>query len=235
MKNLKIAGIALLFMGFYWVACRQKSTEPSSPEMMQAEHLEIDSVQKIVAQTRQIYKLMNDDTLLKKLADQSKRKKEPFNSLAYRELMSRKTVKPENLISLIHQLNNGDALLPLLLLRNLNDKAYTTIPIEIKANILTDALQQSKTFNVWGLPGPYAEDASKALIVCGASAVPALTRLLSETRPAPLYGSKESMVYQHYKLRVCDYALYFIEEIRGNKNFVMPLTIAGREVLISKM
>ncbi len=235
MKTLKIVVAALLFMSFYLAACRHKRLEPSPPEVVQAEHLEIDSVQKIVARTRQIYKQMNDDTLLKKLADQSKRKKEPFNSLAYRELVSRKTIKPENLVSLIHQLNNGNALLPLLLLRTLNDKAYTSVPIGIKANILTDALQQSKTFNVWGLPGLYPEDASKALIACGTSAVPALTRLLSETRPAPLYGSKESMVYQRYKLRLCDYALYFIEEIRRNKNFVMPVNVAEREALISKM
>jgi hypothetical protein len=235
MKTLKIIIHAVLFAGFCLAGCRQKVQEPSSPEVLQAEHLEIDSVQKIVAQTRQSYKLMNDDTLLKKLADQGKRKKEPFNSLAYRELARRKTVKPENLISLIHQMSNGDALLPLLLLRTLNDKAYTAVPIEIKVNILTDALQQSKTFNVWGLPGLYPEDASKALIACGTTAVPALTRMLSETRPAPLYGSKESMVYQRYKLRLCDYALYFIEEIKGNKNFVMPLTIPEREALIGKM
>jgi hypothetical protein len=235
MKTLKIIIPVVLFADFCLAGCRQKIQEASSPEVLQAEHLEIDSVQKIVARTRQSYKLMNDDTLLKKLADQSKRKKEPFNSLAYRELASRKTVKPDNLIAQIHQLNNGDALLPLLLLRTLNDKAYTVVPIEIKVNILTDALQQSKTFNVWGLPGPYPEDASKALIACDTSAIPALKRLLSETRPAPLYGSKESMVYQRYKLRLCDYALYFIEEIRGNKNFVMPLTIPGREALISKM
>jgi hypothetical protein len=235
MKTLKISIPVVLFMGFYLAGCRPKIQEPSSPEVLQAEHLEIDSVQKIVAQTRQSYKLMNDDTLLKKLADQSKRKKEPFNSLAYKELVSRKTVKPGNLVSLIHQLNNGDALLPLLLLRTLNDKAYAAVPIEIKVNILTDALQQSKTFNVWGLPGLYPEDASKALIECGTSAIPALKRMLSETRPAPLYGSKESMVYQRYKLRLCDYALYFIEEIQGNKNFMMPLTVPEREALISKM
>ncbi len=125
--------------------------------------------------------------------------------------------------------------MPLLLLRTLNDKAYTAVPIEIKANILTDALQQSKTFNVWGLPGLYPEDASKALIACDTTAIPALKRMLSETRPTTLYGSKESMVYQRYKLRLCDYALYFIEEIKGNKNFVMPLTIPEREALISKM
>ncbi len=75
MKTLKIIALASLFMGFCLTGCRQKVQEPSSPEVLQAEHLEIDSVQKIVAQTRQSYKLMNDDTLLKKLADQSKRQK----------------------------------------------------------------------------------------------------------------------------------------------------------------
>jgi hypothetical protein len=234
MKNLKIIVPALLCAGLYLAGCHAKSQD-SSPETVQAKHLEVDSIQKIVAQTRQSYKAMDNPTLLKKLADQSKRQKEPFNSLAYREMASRKDVNPDTLVSLIHQLKDGDAILPLLLLRTLNDKAYTGVPVENKVIILTDALQRSKTFNMWGLPGQYPEDASKALIACGRSAIPALTRMLKQTSAAPLYGSKESMVYQHYKFRLCDYALYFIEEIQGNTNFVMPVTPAERDALISKL
>jgi hypothetical protein len=234
MKNLKIIIPALLYAGLYLAGCHAKSQD-SSPEVVQAKHLEVDSIQTIVAQTRQSYKAMDNAALLTKLEDQSKRRKEPFNSLAYREMAGRKDVNPDTLVALIHQLKDGNAILPLLLLRAINDKAYTGVPVETKVNILTNALQQSKTFNMWGLPGKYPEEASKALIACGRSAIPTLTRMLKQTSPAPLYGSKESMVYQHYKFRLCDYALYFIEEIQGNTNFVMPVTAAERDALITKI
>ena len=56
---------------------------------------------------------------------------------------------------------------------------------ETRAKVLTDALQQSKNFNTWGVAGVDPEDASNAMIEAGRSAVPALKHMLGETRPAP--------------------------------------------------
>src|ERR1700734_207430 len=178
--------------------------------------------QRTAAQTAQTYKAMGNTELLKKLAEQSARKKEPFNSLAYRELKDRKDVSSDSILALIHELKGGDALLPLLLLRHLDAKSYSQLPVESSAAILTSRLEQSATFNTWGLPHLYLEDASKALIESGPSAYPALKRMLSVTRAAPVYGSQEHMEYLRYKYRLCDYALFFLKTMQGDKNFAMP-------------
>ena len=192
----------------------------------------LDSIGRIVAQTTQTYKNMDNATLIGKLVDQSKRKREPFNSLAFRELKTRKDVNTDTLASIVTQLRNADALLPLLLIRTLSDKAYLQVPVELRASVLTDALDQSKTFNAWGLPPFYLEDAAKALIECGRSALPALERLLTNTRPAPVYGSQQ---YPQYKYRLCDYALFFIERIQGHADFVLPASPEERDSLIKNL
>jgi hypothetical protein len=191
--------------------------------------------QRTAAQTAQTYKAMDNGALLKKLAEQSARKKEPFNSLAYRELKDRKDVSSDSIVALIHELKGGDALLPLLLLRHLDAKTYSQLPVESRAEILTSALEQSATFNTWGLPHLYLEDASKALIESGPSAYPALKRMLSETRAAPVYGSQEHMEYLRYKYRLCDYALFFLKTMQGDKNFKMPPAVADRDTMIQEL
>jgi hypothetical protein len=73
------------------------------------------------------------------------------------------------------------------------------------------------------------------MLEAGTSTVPALTRMLSETRPAPLFGSQEYMEYQRYQYRLCDYALFFLEKIKGNSDFRMPLSAPDRDTLIKGM
>lgn len=195
----------------------------------------LESQMKAAAQTAQTYHAMDNPTLLSKLVEQSTAQKEPFNSLAYRELKTRTNVDSSALVSLVKQNDNASGLLPLLLLRKLDNQSYLGVPVEIRAKILTDALQGSKNFNTWGLPHLYLEDASNAMLEAGTSTVPALTRMLSETRPAPLFGSQEYMEYQRYHYRLCDYALFFLEKIKGNADFRMPLSAPDRDTLIKGM
>jgi hypothetical protein len=82
------------------------------------------------------------------------------------------------------------------------------------------------------LPDVYLEDASNAMIAAGRSAVPALKRVLGETRPAPLFGSKEYMLAQQYQYRLCDYALFFLKRIEGDPQFTLPKTSEERDALI---
>jgi hypothetical protein len=186
-----------------------------------------------VAQTAQAYKAMDNAGLLKKLGEQSAHKREPFNSLAYRELVTRKDVDPKQLVAMVNESKNGDALLPLLLLRQLDQKTYAQVPVEVKASVLTDALEKSKTFNTWGLPNFYLEDASKALLECGKAAYPALRRMLSDTRPAPVWGGgKLRAASQQYGYRLCDYALFFLKSEPGQPSFVEPAAAADRDALI---
>jgi hypothetical protein len=235
MKKLTTAVPASMLLCLCVAGCGGGEKDAAAAKSQESARTQLESLQKIVAQTTQTYKAMDNATLIQKLADQSKRKKEPFNSLAYRELRGRKDVSSDSLVSLVRKTKNADALLPLLLLRKLDQKTYSEMPAELRAGVLTDALQQSKMFNTWGLPHAYLEDASKAMLECGRSAYPALMRMLSETRPAPVFGGQEVTEYERYKYRLCDYALFFLEKIQGNAGFVMPVSVEERDALIKDM
>lgn len=175
---------------------------------------------------------MDNATLLTHLTEQSRALRESFNSLSYRELKTRTNVDRNALTALVRANQNVGGLLPLLLLRRLDNRAYMAVPAETRGAVLTDALKASKNFNTWGLPGVYLEDASNAMFEAGNSTVPALKRMLEETRPAPLFGSKEYMLAQRYKYRLCDYALFFLKRIQGDAKFKLPATSAERDALI---
>jgi hypothetical protein len=205
-----------------------------TPEQTQLK-TQLDQQEKQAAQTAQTYHAMDNTALIGKLEEQSARKREPFNSLAYRELVTRKDVDSRALASIVNEKKNGDALLPLLLLRKLDQKSYMQIPPETRSNVLTDALEQSKTFNMWGMPNFYLEDSSQALLESGQSAYPNLKRMLSETRPAPVYGSKAYMVYMRYQFRLCDYALFYLKRMQGDANYTLPASVTDRDTQIKAM
>lgn len=234
MKQLRtMSGWVLLCICL--AGCTDKSTSGSVTDEQNTGKNRLESQMKAAAQTAQTYHAMDNATLLTKLVEQSKAQKQSFNSLAYRELKGRTNVDSHSLVSLVNENNNGDGLLPLLLLRKLDNKSYLDLPVETRAKILTDALQRSKYFNTWGLPNFHLEDASRAMIESGRSAVPALKQMLSDIRPAPVFGSQEYMVYQQYKYRLCDYALFFLERIEGNTEFRMPVSASERDSLIRQV
>lgn len=234
-RQKTLSALMLLCLGL--VACNN-GAEKKYPPMTEAQRTAMDrllSIQQQAAQTAQTYRNMDIPSLLNKLAEQSAAKKEPFNSPAYRELEGRTDVPAETLVSQINQTKNGNALLPLLLLRKLHNQQYLALSAEERTAILTDALQNSKMFNTWGLPHIYLEDAGKALIETGKSAVPALRRMLSDTRPAPVFGSQEYMEFKKYGYRLCDYALFFVEKIQGNADFKMPVAPSDRDAIIKTL
>jgi len=231
MKYLKII-IALLFLcSSFIVAMGQQQPEKLTPDQQAAKD-RLDSAQKKVAQTQAMYHAMDNPTLLKRLAEQSRQQKEPFNSLAYRELRTRKDVDPKAIEAQIAEMKNGDALLALLLLRRLYEKNYLALPMASRVLILTDALGRSVYFNTWGLPNANLQEASQAMLECDSSAFPALKRMLNDKRPAPLFGSKEAMEYKRYQFRLCDFALFFLETMRNKKKYVMPPEPGERDRII---
>ncbi len=242
-NKLKTAVSATMLLGLCLTGCggsdkdasQSPSQETGNSQPQETARAKLESLQRIAAHTAKTYEEMGNPALLKKLVEQSTAQREPFNSLAYRELRGRNDVNLQSLVSLVREMNNGNALLPLLLLKKLNDKTYLDLPEELRARVLTDALQNSKMFNTWGLPGIYLEDASKAMLESGKSAYPALRRMLSETRPAPIFGGKQSMVYRRYNYRLCDYALFFLEKLQGNGDFQMPVSVADRDALIKEI
>ncbi len=237
MKKIGFASTATLLMCMALAGCtasKDKNNAPLTADQTSAK-TKLESQIQEAAQTTQTYHAMDSTTLLGKLLDQSKAQNEPFNSLAFRELKGRTDVDSKALTTLVTQNANADGLLPLLLLRRLDNKSYLAVPAETRAKILTGALSGSKYFNTWGLPNFYIEEASHAMIESGRAAVPALKRMLSDTRPAPTFGSQEYMIYKQYNYRLCDYALYFLEQINGNSGFRMPVSPADRDTLIKGM
>lgn len=231
MKNLGTVSI-LILLCICFAGCESKEkTAPLTPDQSAAK-TKLEAQMKEAAKTAQTYHAMDNGTLLNHLMEQSKTLREPFNSLAFRELKTRTNVDPKALTTLVKENQNAGGLLPLLLLRKLDNKAYMELPAETRAKVLTDALQASKTFNTWGLPGFYLEDASNALIETGRSAVPALKPMLGETRLAPLFGSKEYVLAQRLKYRLCDYTLFFLKRIGGDAQFTLPTTPEERDALI---
>jgi hypothetical protein len=233
MKYMGRFPVAILLSACLAGCTSQEKTPPLTADQSAAK-TKLEEQMKEAARTAQTYHAMDNATLLNRLVEQSKAQREPFNSLAYRELKTRTDVDPNALTALVRQNQNAGGLLPLLLLRKLHNQVYTSLPAETRAKVLTDALQTSKTFNTWGLPGFYLEDASYAMIEAGRSAVPVLKRMLSETRPAPLFGSKEYMLSQQLKYRLCDYALFFLKRIEGDTQFRLPATPAERDTLIKQ-
>jgi hypothetical protein len=231
MKKSKTPALACLFLFIWLNACNQQNKKDETSQAQQNMAAQLDSLEKIVANTAQRFHSYNNDTLTKILLVESAKQKEPFNSLAYRELRTRKDVNADTLSVLVKRGNNGAALLPLLLLREQNDKAYKSLPLELKAKVLTDALGASKMYNTWGFPPFHLEDAALAMIECGKATYPALKQMLTDTTAAPVFGSKEHMLYLRYKYRRCDYALFFIRKSEDPK-FVFPTLLAQRDSLI---
>jgi hypothetical protein len=58
--------------------------------------------------------------------------------------------------------------------------------------------------------------------------------MLSETRPAPVYGSKAYMVYTHFQFRLCDYALFYLKRMQGETNFTLPASVTDRDAQIKE-
>lgn len=237
MKEFGIASTATLLLCIALAGCtasKSNNNAPLTADQTSAK-TKLEAQMQEAAQTTQTYHAMDSPTLLGKLLEQSRAQNEPFNSLAFRELKGRTDVDTKALTTMVNQNANAEGLLPLLLLRRLDNKSYLAVPAETRAKILTGALSGSKYFNTWGLPNLYIEEASHAMIESGKAAVPALKRMLSDTRPAPTFGSQEYMVYKQYNYRLCDYALYFLEQINGNTGIRMPVSPAERDALIKGM
>jgi hypothetical protein len=177
------------------------------------------------------YKLMSVPDLAKKLAADSTRGVEPFNSLAYREAVSREKPVARELSAQIKDADRS-SFLALLAIRKLDPEAYRTFDAKKRATILADALKQSKTFNAWGIPHLYWEDAGKAFIELGEAAVGPLKAMLKDERAAPLWGSEEAAEYQKYKYRLKDYAWLLMLGAESKKTDI-PTDPAARDRLIA--
>lgn len=173
------------------------------------------------------YRAMTVPQLVNRLEADAARDVEPFNCLAYRELVSRGPQVGKELASFIKAPDRA-SFLTLVALRKVNTDVYQAVDRQVAVRILIDALRTSKYFNTWGLPHLYWEDAAKAIMEQGNLAVEPLKALLQDKREAPVWGSEEVMEYRRFKYRVCDYAWALLMEIRKEK-VAIPVDLRSRD------
>lgn len=178
------------------------------------------------------FKTMQIPQLAQKLEADSLKSIEPFNSLAFREVVSRGPLAAREVASFVKNPDRS-SFLTLVAVRKLNKEVYASISDKTRAAILVDALRNSKSFNAWGLPHLYWEDSAKAVVELQRAAVDPLRSLLSDKRAAPVWGGEEYQEYQAYKYRVNDYAWALLLAIQ-NKKIEIPKDPAARDKLISE-
>jgi hypothetical protein len=175
-------------------------------------------------------KAMSAADLVQRLAADSAKGREPFNSATYRELVSRGASAGAAIKAQLGPEGHAD-LLNLLALRPVDPGQYHALDPAFRVKLLVDALKNAKFFNAWGIPHLYWEDAARAIIDEGPAASDALSALLRDTRPAPVFGSEGAVVDQQYHYRVRDYAWALLAAAR-NQKIDIPADPAARDRLI---
>lgn len=211
------------------IGCAQQK---GSGELSSDKTAELRALQDKRENRRKQLQSMNAKQLAQELAADSEKGREPFNSSAYQETISRGEGVAGDLKQSLTRADRS-SLLSLLALRRVSPTAYHTLEVSFRVNVLVSALETSRYFNTWGIPNDYWEDAAKALIEEGTPAAAALIKLLSDKRPAPVFGSEGATVAEKFHYRVCDYAWAMLNEIRQQK-MELPADPAERDRLIEK-
>ena len=215
--------VIMLMAGALFTACKQPAGQTTS-STNRTEKSEIvnqrdavlqDAQQKRDARAQEL-KATDVPHLAQQLAAESQKGKEPFNSSAFREMVSRGSAGATALAPLITQPDRS-SLLSLLALRKMSTDEYKKLNQDLRVSILTNSLKTAQNFNTFGMPHDHWEDAAKAIIEEGRAAEKPLIAMLNDHRDAPVWGSELFMEYKRYKYRVSDYAWALLNEIRGQK------------------
>lgn len=209
-KVIVIISIVLFGAGSIFMGCVKKE-EIKDPEIKKQMKLIDEMKIKRENRTREL-KEMDGSKLVQDLSNESQRGLEPFNSMAYKEAVSRGSkVVPE--LSSALKLTEKPFLLGLLALRTINPDEYKKLEPGFRIKPLIDALESAKFFNAFGVPHLYWEEAAKAIIEEGEGAKEYLVPLLKNTRMAPVWGSEGTITNKIYQYRVCDYAWKMLLDI----------------------
>ena len=175
-------------------------------------------------------KEMDVKSLVKELSAESQRGLEPFNSMAYDEVISRGSKAVPELSSILAE---KPFFLGLLALRQVNLDEYRKLNSQLRIRSLVSSLEHAKFFNAFGVPHLYWEEAAKAIIDEGRGAKKYLIPLLTNKRKAPVWGSEGTIINKTYKYRVCDYAWKMLLDI-DKKEIQIPKSPAKRDSLIKE-
>jgi hypothetical protein len=103
-------------------------------------------------------------------------------------------------------------------LRQVSPPMYRSLPDAVKARVLADALANVQALNDWGYLDPSGSSdgpVALALLALGCTAVGPLLPLLSDDRPAPLFGSEAATLSDLYRYRRKDFAYRYISLLIG--------------------
>ncbi len=230
----RFSAIPLLVVALMLVGCAPERDMEADREMNEKTK-QIGELQAKRVATVQQLAAMNTEQLAAVLAADSERGREPFNSMAVAEAITRGTEFSTQLAQLLSDADRR-SFLALATLRTMTSDKYAELDPQFRVAVLIDSLATSETFNTWGLPHLYWEDSAIAIIDEGENAVPALKGLLRDTRDAPMWGSEEVVEYELYRYRVCDYAWALLTEIRGDpRKRTIPTSPKERDILIDEM
>ena len=190
---------------------------------------EQEALNRKVAAREESYKKKSVPELISEREAAALKGKEPFNSLAFREMVKRKDSAEKVFQSI--KTRDQKEYFKIMALYRMNPALFKRLTCETICPVLTSALQKSVVFNAWGLPHLYWESSAKAIVECGVTAIPYLTPLLRDKRLAPVWGSEEAMESKKYHYRVCDYAYALIAEIENQKRNI-PERVEERDKLI---
>ncbi len=230
----RFSAIPLLVVALMLVGCAPERDMEADREMNEKTK-QIGELQAKRVATVQQLAAMNTEQLAAALAADSDRGREPFNSMAVAEAITRGTEFATQLAQLLRDADRR-SFLALTTLRTMSSDQYAELDPQFRVAVLIATLATSETFNTWGLPHLYWEDSAIAIIDEGEKAVPALEGLLRDTRDAPMWGSEEVFEYEKYRYRVCDYAWAILTEIRGDpRQRAIPTSPKERDILIDEM
>jgi hypothetical protein len=210
---------------------RAPSPETEKAEIVKTRTETLDSAARKRAERHEKLKAMDIAQLAVELAADSEKGREPFNSSAFAETVSRGEAAAGALVPTITP--DRKSLLALLAVRRMNAGEYQKIDPAMRVSVLIDALRNSKYFNTWGMPHLKWGEAAEAIIAEGRAAEQPLRALLGDTREAPSWGSEYYNEYLRYKYRVRDYAWALLTSILGQKAEI-PLNPADRDRLIER-
>jgi hypothetical protein len=228
-KTLTLTRLAAVGVCVLMLACGQKpaTSQKAAIAGQQEELVALEA--KRQARMKEL-KGMDVPRLVEQLSADSTRGVEPFNSMAYREIVSRGASAAAPLKAALSAPSTS-SLLALLALRRISPADYKGLEPALRSQILLGSLRTSKFFNSWGLPHVAWEEAGKALIEEGRGVESALVGLLDDKREARVWGSEGATEALKYRYRVCDYAWALLNEIRG-KPVPIPEDPAERDKLI---
>jgi hypothetical protein len=227
-KMIVVIGISLTGLFAFYLGCSKKEDIKDPDIKAQMQRIE---EMKVKRENRSAeLKKMAVKPLVEELFAESQRGLEPFNSMAYEEIVSRGREAASELSAYLNS-TEQPFLLGLLALRKINPDEYKKLKPERRIKPLTVVLENAKFFNAFGVPHISWEDAAKAIIEEGPAAKEYLIPLLKNTRAAPVWGSEGTVINETYKYRVCDYAWKMLLDI-DRIQIEVPEDISKRDSLI---